>query len=310
MRKKIIFIMLALVLAITSSGCYFWKSVKTHQVGAKVVKNEIMECVGPGVYTNAMLFRKLYSYSVATITFEVEDPEVATADNQLVGVKITIQARRKGDCESNKSFHSNWSLLLKDEILQSTIDATAREGIKNGTRQFTLMQLLDDRNGLADAISSQLKVDAGKYSTEIINVTIENISIAPEYAQVLQDTAKLRAEEDYQERRKSLIEQQAETDLFEREQAQLVLAEQFKVEEAQTLVEVEIATREGKKTLAKQEVYLLNEKAFELEKLVLLADILGDNVVYFLPEGTNLTLFMSELTGVSAPVLAEQLQQE
>lgn len=307
MKKKLLMLLLAGIVTLTSSGCYFWKSVQTNQIGAQVVRNEIVRCVGPGVYTNALPFRKLYRYSVATITFEVEDPEVATADNQLVGVKITIQARRKGDCESNKAFHSNWSNLLRDDILRDTIDANAREGIKNGTRKFTLMELLDDRNLLADAIGEQLQLDTDKYHTEIINVTIENIAIDPEYAQVLQDTAQLNAQKDYQERRKSLIEQQAQTDLFEREQAQLVLAEQLKVEKAQTDVDVEIASREGKKIQANQEIYLLNDRAYQLRKLELLQEILGDNVVYFLPEGTDLTLFMSELTGLDKPVIAEQV---
>lgn len=303
-------VLMTVVIMVASSGCYFWKSVDTDEVGAKVQANRVEACVPSGVYTTMRLFAKLKTVSVATLTFEVEDPEVATADNQLVGVKITIQARRMSDCESTTSFLTNWTRLMSDDILIQTIDATAREGIKNGTREFTLTQLLNDRDGLANAISEQLSEDTAKYSTEIVNVTIENIALAPEYADQLQKTAQLKAEEDFQIRRQGLIEIQAATDLFEREQAQLVLVEQLKVEEAQTSVDVEIATREGKMTLAKQEVYLLNEKAFELEKLMLLADILGDNVVYFLPEGTDLTLFMSELTGVSAPVLAEQLQQE
>lgn len=296
MKKKLVLILLLLVM-VSSSGCYFFRSVKTNQVGAKVVKNEIVQCVGPGVYTNPALFRKLYSYSVATLTFEVEDPEVATKDNQLVGVKITIQAKRKGDCESNKAFHTNWSALLKDETLISTIDANAREGIKNGTRQFTLMELLDDRNGLANAIINMLQLDTDKYHTEIVNVTVENISIAPEYADVLQQTAKLKAEEDYQERRQSLIEQQAATDLFEREQQQLVLAEQLKVEQAQTLVDVEIASREGKKTQAAQEIYLVNEKAYTLELIRRLAEVFGEGTTWFLPQDTDLTLLLSGLTG-------------
>jgi len=304
-------LLMIVMIALSASGCYLWKGVQTDEVGAKLIKNQIVECVGAGVYSAPLRwFGKLKKVSVATLTFEVEDPEVATADNQLVGVKITIQARRLGDCESTTAFLTNWTRLLNDDILIQTIDATAREGIKNGTRGFTLMQLLDDRNGLANAISTQLKEDAGKYATDIVNVTIENISIAPEYAQVLQETAKLLADEKFQEQRQDLIAQQAETDLFEKQQAQLVLAEQLLVEQAQTKVDVEIAEREGKKTLARQEVYLMNEKAFELEKLRLLADILGDNVIYFMDEGTDLTLFMSDLTGTSLPVIAEQLLQE
>lgn len=297
MKKKLTIVLLALAVMVLTSGCYFWKSVRTNQVGARVVKNEITECVGSGVYTNVRLFRKLYTYDVATLTFEVEDPEVATQDNQLVGVKITIQARRKADCESNKAFHTNWNHLLNDNTLIQTIDANAREAIKNGTRGFTLMDLLDDRNGMADAILVQLTEDVGKYNVQIVNVTIENVSIAPEYAQVLQDTAKLIADEKYQKQRESLIEQQASTDLFEKEQQQLVLAEQLKVEEAQTLVEVEIAERAGEKIQAQQAIYLTNDKAYTLELVSRLGNVFGEGAFWFVPEGTDLTLLLSELAG-------------
>lgn len=282
---------LVVVLAFLMTGCYFNSDVATDQVGAQLNKNKILDCVGPGVYTDMGFFADLKQISLATLTFEVEDPEVATEDNQLVGVKITVQARRKGDCDSVKSILTNWSHLLDDATLVTTIDATAREGIKNGTRGYSLQELLNDRNGLADAISDQLELDAGEYQVEIINVTVENISIAPEYAEVLQKTAQLRAEEDYQERRQSLIEQQAQTDLFERQQKQLVLAEQLKVEEAQTAVEVEIAQREGEKIAASYQVYIDNPAAFQLEQLTRLKDVLGAGTVYFIPQGSDLTTF-------------------
>jgi len=300
-------LVLVAMLAVATSGCYFWKSVETDEVGAQLNRNRIETCVPAGVYTKVNWFARLKTVSVATLTFEVEDPEVATADNQLVGVKITIQARRMSDCDSTTAFLTNWTRLLNDEVLILTIDATAREGIKNGTRDFTLTELLNDRDGLANAISAQLEEDTIKYATEIVNVTIENIALDPVYVAQLQETAQLKAEEDFQIRRQGLIEIQAETDLFERQQAQLVLSEQLLVEQAQTEVDIEIATREGQKTLARQEVYLLNDRAFELEQLRLLADVLGEGVTYFIPEGTDLTLFLSELTGESLPVIAEQM---
>jgi hypothetical protein len=289
--SKFIILALSLFGLLFLTGCYINDEVRTDQVGAQLNKNAIIRCVGPGVYTDTAWWADLRQVNVSTLTFEVEDPEVATEDNQLVGVRITIQARRKGDCDSVRALLSNWSHLLDDQNLIDTIDATAREGIKNGTRGFSLQELLNDRNGLATAISTQLELDASKYSVEVINVTIENIAIDPAYAEVLQATAKLKADEDYQARRNSLIEQQAKTDLFERQQAQLVLAEQLKVEQAQTLVEVEIARRAGQKIAAANEVYILNPQAYELERLRLMQSMFGAGTVYFIPEGTDLTTF-------------------
>lgn len=300
MNKKI-FVLLA-VLMMLLSGCYFGDDVKTNEVGAQLNKNKVINCVGPGVYNDAGFFSDLVEVDVSTLTLEVEDQEVVTSDNQLVGVRITVQARRRGDCESVTSLLSNWSTLLDDDVLKQTIDATAREGIKNGTRSFTLQELLDDRNGLADSISEKLSEDSGKYHVQIVNVTIENIGIAEEYADIMQATAQLKAEEDYQQRRQSLVQQQAETDLFERQQQQLVLNEQLKLEEKQTEIDIEIARREGAKIAATQSVYENNDRAYELERLRLTANIIGDkSVIYFIPEGTDLTVFVSEteLTPVS-----------
>lgn len=292
MNNKVRTVYALVIVALLVTGCYWNDEVKPHEVAAQMYKNQVVNCTTPGgVYTDMRWFSDLEKISIATLTFEVEDPEVATKDNQLVGVRITIQARRKGDCDSVKSFLSNWAHLRNDDQLIGVIDATAREGIKNGTRGFTLTELLDDRNSLAGAITSQLEADASKYNVDIINVTIENVAIAAEYAEVLQRTAQLKAEEDYQQRRQNLVKQQAETDLYERQQAQRVLAEQLKVEQAQTNVEVEIARRAGEKTKAANEVYQLNEQAFELERLRLFQNIFNDKTIIFIPEGTDLNTF-------------------
>jgi regulator of protease activity HflC (stomatin/prohibitin superfamily) len=296
MRNKLIFGILMLSLFL--SGCYWNEDVRTDQVGAQIDRNAVRACVGPGVYTDFGWFSDLRHISVSTLTFEVEDPEVATSDNQLVGIRVTIQAQRKGDCDSVRSFLSNWSNLLNDDSLVQTIDANAREAIKNGTRGFTLTTLLNDRNGLALAITAQLEEDTAKYNVDIINVTIENVALDPAYAAILQQTAQLKAQEDFQLRRQSLVEQQAATDLFERQQAQLVAAEQLKLEQAETLIQVEIAQREGEIVAASQQVYELNRQAFELRKLELMAELFGQGTVYFIPAGTDPNLFFGGFGGV------------
>lgn len=303
--KKLVLFVLMVVLAFSASGCYFYKDVEVNELGLKLYKNEIENCTPPGVYSDTRYFGSLETVSVSTITFQVEDPEVATLDNQLVGIGITIQARRKSDCESVRGLMTNWPHLVKDENLVNTITATALEGIKVGTRGFTLPQLLDDRNGLSSAIQDSLESDASKYSTEVINVTVNNIALAPEYAAKLQERALLTAEIDLEVRRQELIRQTASNDRLEQEQKQSVLEQQLLAEQAQTAVDVEIASREGKKTAAAYEVYSLNAQAYELAKLDRYALIFGDkSVFYFLPEGTDLTLLYG--TGGVVPVTTPQ----
>lgn len=290
---------LALVIsAVFLSGCFLNDDVRTDQQGVIVNGGKIEECVPPGVYTRTGFYQDLREVNMGTMTIPVDDPEIATADNQLVGMTVVIQARRNVDCTSLTNMLTNWPSLLDDKGLSDVVTATANEAMKNGTRDFTLQGLLDDRNGLAGKIQSALEEDAAKYSVTIINVSIKNIALDPQYAAQLQEKALLTAQTETELKRQELIKQQASNQQLEQSQRVLVLAEQLKAEQAQTGITVEIATREGQRVAAENSVYLVNAAAFELEKLRLLREVLGDQqVIYFVPEGTDLTLLLSQLTG-------------
>lgn len=303
MKKYMIF----LVLAFFSTGCYWNDEVATNQVGVQLNENKIENVVGAGVYTDMGFYAELKTMDVDTLTFSVEDPEVLTKDNQPVGVKITIQARRKSDDEAVKNFFTNWSSLTVNENLINTISATAREGIKNGTRGYTLTDLLNDRNGLADAIRKALEGDVEKYSVEIINVTVENITISESYGDILEQTANLNAQVDQEKRRQDLINQQALNDVLEQEQRVKVADAQLLAEQAETSVQVEIAERAGEVTAASNQVYADNLQAYELERLRLLKEVFGDKTVYFLPADTNLTTLFNVPSNI-VPVAPVQPQ--
>ena len=294
-RRLVLF--LSLLVLLFTTGCYFNDEIEQNQVAVQTNGGKIEGCVGPGgVYTDMGFFADLKEMNIDTLTFGVEDPEVATKDNQPVRVEITIQARRKWQsCDDVKNLFSNWLPLLQDQALIETVSATAKEGIKVGTRSFTLNQLLDDRNGLSTAILNALTEDASKYSVEIVNVTVEDIGLDPEYSQVLKDRAIITAQIDQELRRQDLLQQQAETNAFEQEQRIAVLQQQLVAEQAETAIQVEIASREGEVINAKNAVYLDNEAAFELEKLRLLKEIYGDKAVfYFIPGGTDIDLLLNQ----------------
>jgi regulator of protease activity HflC (stomatin/prohibitin superfamily) len=248
---------------------------------------EIKSIQGPGGRYSGGWFETLVTVDIDTITFSVEDPEVLTSDNQAVGMRITIQARRKSDTESITNIVTNWYALTNNDQLKETISATAREGLKNGVRGFTLSELLNDRNGLGNAIREQLETDAAKYSVEIINVTVENVAPSAEYMKILSDKANLTAETAKELERQKLIAQQAANNILQAEKDVEVKEAQLLAEQAKTAVEVEIAKREGEKTAAAQEVYSLNAQAYELERLRLMALIYGDKTMFISP-GTNL----------------------
>lgn len=283
-RKAIwVFVLVAMLM----TGCYFQEDVQANQVAITLEKNKITGCLGPGVYSDGSWWAEMKVVNIDTLTFSVEDPEVLTSDKQPVGVKITIQARRLADCEATKNIFTNWSTLTDDANFVNTISATAREGMKIGVNKFKLDQLLNDRNGLATAIIEQLEEDTQKYSGEIINVTVENISVDPAYMATLNETAQFQAQIDKEKQRQELIKQQASTDIIASQQQVLAAEAQVLAEQAKTEVEVEIAKREGEKTAAAQEVYSLNPQAFELERLRLIALIYGDKTM-FVPLDSNI----------------------
>ncbi|HBC44568.1 MAG: hypothetical protein UX01_C0013G0021 [Candidatus Collierbacteria bacterium GW2011_GWB2_45_17] len=301
MRKVALF-MFALSFALT--GCFINDDVQTDQSGVIVDGGKITECVGPGVYTRWGFFEDLVEVSNGTVTFEVSDPQVATKDSQLVSVIVTIQARRNADCDSLKNLLTNWPALIDDTNLINTITATTNEAIKVGTRQFDLTQLLNDRVGLSSAVETALENDSNKYSTTIINVTIKDVGLDPAYAEVLQKKALLTVQIEAALREQDLIKQQAANDKLAQEQRTLVSLAQLDAEKAVTAVQVEIATRAGNVVEAANNVYLINPAAFELEKLRLLKEVLGDKaVIYFVNENTDLTLLLSNIaSGQVVPV--------
>jgi len=284
------FVVFLAVMSLALSGCYINKEIKPNEVGVKMERNVIQSCQSAGVESDWGFWSDLEIVSMDTLTFKVSDPEVATADNQLVGIEITIQARRKSDCDSVKSLLTNWSTLKNDENLTGVITATALEGIKVGTRQFRLEELLNDRNGLSGKITEGIEADAGKYSTEIINVTVSNIALDPNYANTMQEKALLTAQIDLELRRQDLIRQTAQNDKLEQDQRATVLVQKLLAEQAQTAVDVEIASREGKKIAEQYSVYSLNPQAFELERWNRIANVFDGQTVYFIPSGSDLNL--------------------
>lgn len=307
MRNKIVVLLATLVFFLT--GCVFQSEVQTNQMSVDLYKNEIVAVRGPGVYTHlGCFFCDLKTVDVDTLTFSVEDPEVLTKDNQAVGEKITIQARRKADDASVKNIFTNWSTYTNDDVLKATISATALEGMKNGTRVYTLTELLDDRNGLADAISKSLEEDAKEYSVEIVNVTIANIAPSTQYMAILSETANIKAQTDQEIRRQDLINQKAKNSILEQEKRVEVANAQVVAEQAETKVQVEIANRQGEIVAASNQVYADNPQAFELHRLELLKDVIGDKTVIYLPSDALVTLLTGNSTSPFIPLPQPQTQ--
>lgn len=315
MNARRLLVLLSLSLSLTA--CYWNDDIASDQVGIKVDGGRLVECYGPGVYSDGGLYTDLREVPISTLTFEVSDPSVATKDTQIVGLTVVVQVRRKADCDSVKNLLTNWPALMDDATLISTVSATTNEGMKVGTRGMTLETLLNDRNGLSDVITDSLSQDAAKYSVEIINVSIKDVALDPVYEQKLKDKAAITVDIDTairnqdlylaqqeaervkimqaQETARTQAEQEALTAQLRAQQLTLTRIQQLEAEEAQTAIDVEIAERLGQQTAAANQVYTDNPQAYELERLRRYENILGDKaVVYFVQDGTELTLLLNQ----------------
>jgi hypothetical protein len=290
--KMFITFIVGLMALFSLSGCFLMEEVAIEESAIIVAgENKTLSCVGPGIHTSWGWWDDLIHIPTKGVTFQVEDKEVMTSTNQAVGVLITIQARRSSSCEELKTLVTKFPTLMNDKELISVVSAVAREGMKNGVRGFTLDGLLDDRNGLAKAISTQIREDTGKFGIQLENLTIENIALDPAYVKELNDKATITAQTSKELERQKLIKQTSDNEILTRQQQVKINEEQLKVEKSLTSVQIEIAKREGEKVTASNEVYRLNPYAYELKRLELLKGVLGDkSAIYFVPTGTDLTM--------------------
>jgi len=294
MLNKIV-VLFAIAVALT--GCFFNEPVGQDQQAVKLDGGKFVECVGSGIHTDLGPFADLVQISSRTINFLVSDPQVATKDSQLVGVELAVQVRRKTDCESMQSILRNWpSVIDNDDSMRLLVEPATLEAIKVGTREFSLDELLNDRNKLADGIRGSLIDDAGKFSSEIVNVQVKNVQIDDNYAQLLQQKANLTAEREVKVRQQEIIRQDASNQQLEQTQQAETYRKQLEAEKAKTDIEVEIAKREGSVIAAQNQVYSLNPQAFEIKRLELLAKVLGDKAtMYFIPQGTSLSVLLGQI---------------
>ena len=289
MKKLLPFL---LVVSVVLSGCFFNEPVGPNQVAAVVVGGEFKSCEGLGIKTNLDTFADLVQISGDTLKFDIADPQVATKDSQLVGVAVAVQVRRKTDCESVKGMLTNWSKIVEnDDNLKSLIEPVTLEGIKSGTRSFTLDSLLDDRNGLASSIQKALETDAAKFYVDVVSVQVANVEISADYAALLQEKAALTAKKDKALKEQDLIRQEWANKQLEQQQAAETYKAQLEAEKAKTQVDVEVAKRQGEVTAAQNAVYAQNPQAYELARLDKLAKVYGDRTVYFIPQDSALNLW-------------------
>jgi 4-hydroxyphenylpyruvate dioxygenase-like putative hemolysin len=87
----ILLIIIAGLLLVNFAGNFFYifNGVEEQEVGVQFRNRQIVDVVGPGVYSDVGLFVELKPISVQAIAFTVQDEEIITADKQRIGLIVT-----------------------------------------------------------------------------------------------------------------------------------------------------------------------------------------------------------------------------
>jgi hypothetical protein len=296
---KVLEICLALFMVCTMlSGCYLNKGVEPNQVGLRMNNGiSIDEVVGSGRYTNWSWFSELQVMDVSAKNIIWEDPDLWTSDKQPVNFSVSVTYARKKDKDSVIQMWEVYNSEAKDDqalalLVQNRIPRVA----KAVTTTMTLDQMLgvggsnsdEGRVVLEQKMTDLLLSELKECNIDLLDVGVNNIGVDDEYASKLKEKAV----------------SQVASELAAQKTRQL--AEQVKQEKAQTDVDLEIAKRKNLVSEEENKIYTLNPQAFELERLRLLKDVVGDNdKIYFIPEGTDINLVLSGTNYTGIPTSSD-----
>lgn len=294
--KIISLFFILLMFCMMLSGCYLHSRIESNEVGLKMDDGvTINEVVGSGRYTNWGWFSDLKVMDVSAKTIIWEDPDLWTADKQPVKFKISVTYARKRDKESVIKMWEMYNAEAKDDdalslLVQSRIPRVA----KAVTTSMTLDEMLgigssdgtkpnEGRSALQQKMTDLLLPELEECYIDLLDVGVNDIGVDDEYASKLKEKAVTQVASELAEQKTKQLE------------------EQVKQEQAQTAVDLEIAKRKNLVAEEENKIYRLNQEAFELERLRLLKDVIGDNdKIYFIPEGADINLILSggNYTGV------------
>lgn len=308
--KKLLVLAMFVMLAAVSAGCYWNEQVNTNQVAAQVEGGAIVKVVPSGLYSGG-INADLIQINCDALNVPYENASVATAENQSVAIKATIIVLR--DCgtygggspsEANvKELLTNWNkVALDDAELSATVVASAGQGVKAGVHEYTLEQLLADRNGLAAKIEAALNENL-KFPVRVVSVQVNDVDPDASYMTILQEKANLKAQTDTELQRQALIRQSAANAKLDQDQRVLVSQAQLAAEQAKTAVEVEIAKRDGEVIARKFEVYKTNPAALELRRLELLQNVIGNKATFWFLQPDQVVNLFTGQTGGLTPVV-------
>lgn len=255
-------LLLLFVLNFAGQFYYFLERVEAQEIGVQFRSGQIVDVVGPGVYSAVGLFVDIKRVSSQAVPFVVTDPELITKDKQRIGLTVTGDIFRPGvvDKDMVNTYWAQYSnMYLNDDLLRSRIEDRAKQAMKVcvGDRNFDDAVIGTARDELRACIDSELGEMAKSYGLDISNVAVPDV-ILREDAQARLDEivqSRLQTEKAKQDELRAKAEAAAEQARQEgevrvaqsriqeeaRQQKTLAELEQQKIESQRAVIEAERA---------------------------------------------------------------------
>lgn len=281
--KQITKSLLLLVSLLALTGCYFG-NVESSQVGIETNRGSVSDIKAPGGHQSIGPFTELHLIDVSAKTLEWEDPDLVTRDKQPIGVGIAVTYARKRDRDSVLLM---WNQYRSEASSDASLELQVRNRIpsvaKNVTTRYTLDQLLGTgtseaggRSVVQSDLFDLLAPELDEFGVNLLDIRVSNFAPDQAYLDLLKEKAQVGLRQEIAQQRT------------------LQLNEELKQEEAQTQIELERARRQNEVNQELSRVYDTSDRYYELERLRLLQDVIGESdKMYFIPEGSDLTLILS-----------------
>lgn len=247
---------------------YLLARVEQQEVGVQFKSGQIVNIVGPGVYSDFGLYVEMKKVSSAAVSFSVRDEEIITADKQRIGLVVTGDAFRPNLARID-ILRTNWAqyspIYLDDVVAAERVKALAQQAMKVcvGERKFDDAIIGTARDDLRQCIDDELSQLAENLGLQIENVVVPEVVLSPEVQAALDSivASRLATEKAAQDTLKAEAEAEAE----KARQIGEIQVEQSRIQE-EARQQILLAQLEQEKTIA-QKAVIEAQKANELAQV-------------------------------------------
>jgi hypothetical protein len=285
--KFLIVMLLAIFGSLLFSGCYWQSSVDGSEIGLKLDDGiSITSVVGPGRYDNLGWYAGLRIVDTSVKTTEWSDASLVTSDKQPISLKLAISYHRNPSDEAIRQMYSTYNReLFDDGALASLVASRVPNSAKNNTAKMTLDQLLFGREAFAKNVTAELSAELAKVGQILDSVQVADIGADEGYMNKLKQKAQVIQD-------REIAQESVKT-----------AQENLKKTQAETEIQLELASRQNKMNQELAKVYENNPQFFELKRLEALQGVIGPNAkIVFVPEGSSLSVINSDGNTSVVPV--------